>query len=785
FSFGDYFKKDAIKFGWEFILNEVKLDKEQLVVTIFKDDDEAGRLWQDIAGLSSNKIIRLGEKDNFWAMGDIGPCGPCSEIHYDKGESSGCKRADCSPSCDCGRFLEVWNLVFMMFEKKRDGSLAKLDNPSIDTGMGLERLSAVSQDKDSNFETDLFYPLIAKMEQISGYKYKDDSAKDVAFNIIADHIRAIGFLIADNVTPGNDGRGYVLRRIMRRAFRYSALLEVKAPFAGQLIETLVDIMADDYKELASAKKIIQKLTLAEEESFKNTLESGLQILNSLIEAADNKPISGQELFKLYDTYGFPIDLAEEIIMERGLAIDKESFESALADQKLKGRSSRKALVSKKARPLFDLIVAEFSPTIFRGYDELTVDSKLLAIFKDGAKLTSAQSGDVVDLIIEESPFYGESGGQVSDQGILFNDKFEASVLDLIKLGETHILHRVKIEKGEVAIGMGVVASVDKAIRAGIRRSHTATHLLHASLRNLLGNHINQAGSLVESDKLRFDYSHYEAPSKESIKEVERLVNNTIQENIKVDVKETDLDSALKSGAMALFEQKYQEKVRLATIGRFSAELCGGTHCMATGDIGLIKIVSDSALAAGVRRIEAVTGQAALDYIQRESNQLAEIALMLKSSLSTVSQSVRRLVEANQKLLKDLQKSKEDFVRKGSDRSEENLIKLDSGVTLISKVSKDLDVSMLRIFIDEKKNQIKDSVIVVGSVTDGKALIAVGVSKGLTDKVSAKELISSLAKIVDGSGGGRADFAQAGGKNVEKIQDAINAAEELLTKIVAE
>ncbi|VAX21520.1 Alanyl-tRNA synthetase, partial [hydrothermal vent metagenome] len=616
FSFGDYFKERAIEYAWEFMTQVVNLPEEKLYATVYTDDDEAATIWEKNIGLPPARVQRFGDKDNFWSMGETGPCGPCSEIHIDRGERYKCGNPDCGIDCECDRFIELWNLVFMQYDRDAKGKKTQLPNPSIDTGMGLERLVAVMQGKETNFETDLILPVIRHMERLTDSEYLKDPATDVSFRVIGDHARAATFLIADGVHPSNEGRGYVLRRVLRRALRHGRMLGVEEPFAHRLTDTVIEIMKDAYPELKDYANVIRGVTLAEEESFSVTLAYGMNLLAETIDSAKAKgasSISGEDAFKLYDTYGFPMDLATEIVEDAGMTIDMAGFNEQMTAQKEKARKSWKGAGSDTISPVYAEAAKDVPDTVFTGYESPVSQTKVLAIIKNDEIVKSATEGDEVEILLEKTPFYAESGGQVSDRGVLSNESFRAVVSHVSKHKGNHWFHKAKIEIGSVETGDHVVAKIDEDRRQDIRRNHSATHLLHAALRQALGGHVKQAGSLVEDGRLRFDYTHFTAPGKSEITRIERITNEKIMENLKVVTEEKDIEEATKDGAMALFGEKYGDRVRVVTMGDFSVELCGGTHANSSGDIGLFKIISEGGVAAGVRRIEAVTGRGALDF----------------------------------------------------------------------------------------------------------------------------------------------------------------------------
>jgi alanyl-tRNA synthetase len=785
FSFGDYFKEGAIEYGWEFMTEVVKLPKEKLWITVYKDDDEAFKIWNEKIGIPTDKIVRLGEKDNFWSMGDTGPCGPCSEIHIDQGEGIGCGRPECSVECDCDRFMEVWNLVFMQYNRDASGTLTPLPNPSIDTGMGLERLSAVVQKVRSNYESDLLRPIITYSEGLFEKKYGKDSNMDISFRVIADHSRSMTFLIGDGVMPSNEGRGYVLRRIIRRASRHGKMLGKNEPFLFKTSEAVIELMKDTYPELLDRKEYISKVISTEEERFSSTLDIGMKILNDLIEkqkVKKDKLISGEDVFKLYDTYGFPLDLTEDIARDSGLAVDSAGFNRAMEVQKERARASWKGSGEEGIKAIYREIAHKIKGTQFIGYDHLESEGKVLFIIKNNNAVESVSEGEQVEIVLDKTPFYGESGGQVGDTGKIWNDDAHIDVADTKKPLQNLIVHSCIIKKGDIKVGDVMKISVAEDKRKAAVLNHSATHLLHSALRDILGDHVKQAGSLVAPDRLRFDYTHFSAPTLKELHKVEEIVNHKIRENYPVETSIKGLEDAIKGGATALFGEKYGEEVRVVKMGDYSMELCGGTHARATGDIGLFKIVHEGSISSGVRRIEALTGEGAYRHIRQEEDSLLEIREMLKSAPMEEMAKLKKVFERNKELERELQKFKEKTVKDMSgDVTGE--IKSIKGVNVLSKNLGNLDIKDLRTFVDSTKVKIKSGVIVVGAVTDGKVSLIAGVTKDLSGKFNAGEIIKQTAVIVDGSGGGRADMAQAGGKNPAKLNEALEKVYEIVEKML--
>ncbi len=784
FSFGDYFKRDAITFAWEFITDVMAIPKERLYATVYLDDDEAARLWAEITGLPPERIQRFGEKDNFWSMGETGPCGPCAELHYDRGPEHACDNPDCGIDCECDRWLEIWNLVFMQYDRDAAGTLNPLPRPSVDTGMGLERLVSILQGKETNFETDLLYPVIEAMVAIAKKPYLADADATVSYRVIADHVRAASFLIADNVMPGADGRGYVLRRILRRALRHGRMLGVKGPFAHTLTGTVVDMMGEAYPELNEYRRIIHDVVLAEEQSFGATLDHGMKLIAEMIADAEKNGgvIPGEEAFRLYDTFGFPMDLATEIALDGGVTIDMAGFETAMASQREKARKSWKGGGDTTVSPVYGQAAGDTGPTPFLGYETTVADATVVGLVIDGKIVDGATAGTAAEVLLDQTPFYAESGGQVADGGFIENEACRMRVTDVRKPDGRHIFHTVVVETGSVKKGALVTARVDEVRRNATRRNHSATHLLHAALRETLGSHVKQAGSQVGPEKLRFDYSHFTSPSAEELAIIERSVNEQILANAAVDTAEQSVDEAVAAGATALFGEKYGEKVRVVRMGEYSMELCGGTHAKATGDIGLFRIVTESALSAGVRRIEGVTGVGAYDHTLSQERELKRAADALKAPPLEVTDRVKKLADRLKEIERENRTLKEKMVagESSADLRSETI----EGVTVVYPAPLDgADGGSLRSFIDNQKNNIKSGVIVAGATADDKALLAVGVTDDLTARIKAGDLVRELAAMVGGKGGGRPDFAQAGGKEPGKLAEALDAVPNLVLKLL--
>ncbi|MEK6693058.1 MAG: alanine--tRNA ligase [Nitrospirota bacterium] len=784
FSFGDYFKEEAILVAWEFLTDIIGLPEDRLWVSIFREDDDAAFLWRDKIGLPEERIVRLGEEDNFWKMGDTGPCGPCSEIIIDQGAEVGCKRPTCAVGCDCDRFLELWNLVFIQYNRDEKGVLTKLPNPGIDTGMGIERLAAVTQGTLTNFESDIFLPIINTISEVSGVRYGSDKT-DFSLKVIADHIRAITFLLSEGILPSNEGRGYVLRRIIRRAARHGRLLGIEGPFLYRLVDSVVKVMSQAYPELTDRKDYIERFTAVEEERFSNTLEIGLKILRDMIDKSKDKEvssISGDDLFTLYDTYGFPLDLSQDIAQEEGLIIDEEGFHKAMEGQKLKAKAAWAGSGEERIKDIYRK-VSEIGRTVFTGYEELQSDTKIIAIGKDDTLVESAKEGEEVEFFLNKTPFHGEAGGQVGDTGIFIKNSSRAIISNAIKPVENLISHKGKVIKGEFRVGDIISAEVDIEQRKATARNHTATHILHATLREVLGDHVKQAGSLVAPDRLRFDFTHFSSLREKEIDSIEERVNRVIMENILLETEVKGIEEALSSGAIALFGEKYGEKVRVVGIKGVSSELCGGTHLRATGEIGLFKIVSETGIAAGVRRIEALTGESALRFIKEGEKELISIARLLKSSDLKVSTRVERLQGEKRDIEREIEALKGKISTSRSATIIEKAKEI-AGIKVIAEKVEGADIKDLRIFADSLRDRLKSGVLVLGSTKDGKVSFIAMVTKDLTGRFHAGKIIKEVAAIAGGTGGGKAEMAEAGGKDPDKLDEAMKKVYEIIEKKAA-
>jgi alanyl-tRNA synthetase len=791
FSFGDYFKPDAIAFAWEFLTKDLALDRTRLIATVYTDDDDAFALWKRVAGFGDDRVLRLGEKDNFWAMGDTGPCGPCSEVHFHQGDHIACAevaagRRCLGPACECDRWLEVWNLVFMQFNRDATGKLTPLPRPSIDTGMGLERIAAIVQGKESNWDTDLLAPLIAEVATLSRRRYGAAGADDVSMRVIADHARTSTFLIADGVTPSNEWRGYVLRRIMRRAMRHGRMLGLTDPFLWKSVDWVVRLMGGAYPEIAPDRARIQDAIRNEEERFAETLDTGTgKIKDYLAEHASDtrRVVDGRFLFTLYDTYGFPMDLAEEVFQDAGWRVTDATRAAADAEMEAQRARARAGAAfgggdDAAVSAVYQRLGAEIPSTEFVGYDSLASQARILAIVDAGSggprRLTEAAEGAEVEMILDRTPAYAESGGQVGDTGTLVGRSGRGEIVDTYYRGSKLIVHRIKVVSGGFHENEDVAVTVETPRRLGLKRHHTGTHLLHAGLRKVLGTHVTQAGSLVAPDHLRFDFSHGASLKDREVEQIEELVNEQVQADTPVTQSEMDLDEALRIGAMALFGEKYGNRVRVIKIGDFSTELCGGTHLDRTGEIGLLKVAGEGAVASGVRRVEAVAGPAAIENVARKEAALREAAELLKIGPLEVPRRLQKLLEEQRVLEKQLAELEGRLARSKA----EDLVKAArqvNGVAVIAGRIDGLDPDGLRAVADTLRNRLGSGIVCVGSVVDGKVNLIAAVTKDLTSRFQAGKLIQEVAKAVGGGGGGRPDLAQAGGKDPAKLDAALELA----------
>jgi alanyl-tRNA synthetase len=785
FSFGDYFKAEAIAYAWELLTKDFGLDKSRLKATVFTEDDDAFGLWKKVAGLADDRILRLGEKDNFWAMGDTGPCGPCSELHFHQGDHLPCAeeaagRACQDVACECDRWLEIWNLVFMQFNRDSAGTMTSLPRPSIDTGMGLERVAAVLQGKLSNYETDLFAPLIARVAALAGTRVGAGEPGDVAMRVIADHARATTFLIADGVLPSNEWRGYVLRRIMRRAMRYGRTLGLTDPFLWKTVSWVGDVTGAAYPEIVRERSRIEDAVRGEEERFAETLESGMRRLDDYLAAEGDgrgRPVDGRLLFTLYDTYGFPRDLAEDVLRERGWVVTdatERTWTDEMEAQRDRARAGAAFAAGEEGETtaIYQRLSAELPSVEFVGYDSLTTPARILAMVRGGQRMRETTEGDEVEVILDRTPAYAESGGQVGDTGTLVGRQGRGEIVDTYYRGSKLIVHRVRVRQGGFRENEDVAIAVETPRRQGLRQHHTGTHLLHAALRRVLGGHVAQAGSLVAPDHLRFDFAHGAAMKDREVEQIEALVNEQVQANTPVTHQEMALKEALASGAMALFGEKYGDRVRVVRIGDFSTELCGGTHLDATGQIGFFKVAAEGAVASGVRRIEAVAGVAAVEAVARQERVLREIADILKIGPAEAPQRLRKLLDEQRALERQLQELEGKLARSKADDLVAGARQVDGVAVLAGRID-GLDADGLRAVADRLRDRLGSGIVVVGSVVDGKVNLVAAVTKDLTKRFQAGKLVQEVARAVGGSGGGRPDLAQAGGKEPAKLDAALD------------
>ena len=787
FSFGDYFKNEATAFAWEFVTKVLKMDEEKLWVTVYEEDDEALGIWRDKVGVNPDRIVKLGKEDNFWEIGNgQGPCGPCSEIYIDRGEEFGCGHKDCKPGCDCDRFLEFWNLVFTQFDKQVDGSYKKLEHPNIDTGMGLERMACIMQGVDSIFDIDTMKNIRDKVCEISGKKYQQDEKTDVSIRIITDHIRAITFMVSDGIVPSNEGRGYVLRRLARRAMRHAKLLGIEQKFIETLANVVIDVYQDGYEELGQNRDYINKVLKIEEEKFGETIETGMNILNQYItdaQKANNSKINGQDAFKLYDTYGFPLELTLEIAEEKNCSVDIEEFENQMEMQRQRARNARAKgsdIGWKDEISSLDLSVKNAE---FIGYEKLEDKAVIADIIIDGKLSDKAAQGQEVILIFDRTPFYAESGGQVGDTGLIKNSNVEIQVNNVTKSTNGLFLHHCKISKGELKKGDKLELFVDAKNRFATMRNHTATHLLHKALKVVLGDHIQQAGSLVSPDRLRFDFNHFAQVSKEELMKVEQLVNEQIYNAIDVQTQVMDIEDAKKTGAMSLFDEKYGETVRVLSIGDFSKEFCGGTHVKNSNDIGMFKIVSEGGVASGVRRIEAITGYSVYNFIVEKQELIENVSSTLKTSQDNLQKRASDLMTEN----KNLQKKIKEVQSAGAKTDIDSVIKSAKKIkdaNLVISSFEDMEDDILRDFAQNIIDKVENAVVVFSNVNteNQKLTFLCMVAKNLIPKYNAGKIVKEVAMVTGGNGGGKPNMAMAGGKDVSKIQEALSKAEEVLANI---
>lgn len=767
FSFGDYFKEEAITYAWEFLTEVLKLPKEKLWVTVFEEDDEAEKIWIEKIGVDPARLSRIGAKDNFWSMGDTGPCGPCTEIFYDHGEHIWGGPPG-TPEEDGDRYIEIWNLVFMQYNRHADGTMEPLPKPSVDTGMGLERIAAIMQGVHSNYEIDIFQGLIKDAADVIGVT----DLENKSLRVIADHIRSCSFLVVDGVMPSNEGRGYVLRRIIRRAVRHGHKLGAKGQFFYKLVASLVKQMGEAYPELTQQQAVVEKILRIEEEQFGRTLDRGMALLEDILTDLSGNTINGNDVFKLYDTYGFPADLTADIARERELKIDQDGFDAAMQQQRERAQQASQFGTD------YNEQIKSDKHTSFKGYTNATFSATVVELFNEQGSVSTLAAGEKGVIILDNTPFYAESGGQVGDSGTITTDAGVFEVQDTTKIGNAFAHHG--IAKSDIQLNARASAEIDVARRDAIVKNHTATHILHAALRNILGEHVTQKGSLVDPDKLRFDFSHFEGVTKEELHTIERAVNAEIRKNMSRSTELMQIDEAKEKGAMALFGEKYDDEVRVVTLGDFSVELCGGVHVDQTGDIGLFKIVSESGIAAGVRRIEAVTGSAALDHIDEQAGRLNKVASIVKSDVVNVTDKVEQLLGRSKQLEKEIAELKQQLAAQAGSDLVSNAVEINGVKALIAELD-GVESKALRGMVDELKVKMNSGIIVLATANDGKVGLIAGVTKDLTGRVKAGELVNLVAQQVGGKGGGRPDMAQAGGSQPENIPAALESVTPWLTE----
>ena len=781
FSFGDYFKPEAITWAWEFITEHLNIPVEKLWVTVYLDDDQAHDFWEKEIGVPADRIVRLGKDDNFWEIG-LGPCGPCSEIYFDRGEKYGCGSPDCKPGCDCDRYLEFWNLVFTQFDRQEDGTYPELANKNIDTGMGLERMACIMQDVDNIFEIDTIKYIIQGIEELANIKYGEDDKKDVSVRIITDHMRAMSFLIADGVLPSNEGRGYVLRRLLRRAARHGKLLGIKEDFLYKLYDRVKEVSGEAYPELVEKESYVKKVIKIEEEKFNETLDQGVEILNGYIaelKEANETVLSGDKAFKLYDTYGFPLDLTEEILEEQGFGIDEEGFHKEMEEQRQRARADRGAMEDEgwKEDPLSTL--DESVASTFDGYKNLNVSGKVTAIVKEDEIVEMINEGEKAIIVLNETSFYAEGGGQAGDIGTLENEDAIFEVVDTRKGANNTIKHIGFVKKGQIKVSDALDSKVNKEVRMASARNHTATHLLHEALKEVLGDHVNQAGSLVTPERLRFDVTHFEPISKEELKAVEEKVNKAILDALEVNCEIMNINDAKEKGAMALFGEKYGNEVRVVSMGDYSVELCGGTHLTNTSQVGLFKILSEGGVAAGVRRIEAITGHAVYEYLTNRDNMINEVCSALKTKEDNLVQRANHLVEENKALAKELHETKTKLNLQSVDSLLDAKVEI-NGVNLLCAKFEDIDMNTLKETADTLRDKVGSGVVVLSNVADNKVNFVVTATQDVIEKgIHSGNIVREVAKIANGKGGGRPNMAQAGATDVSKVDEALSYASEVV------
>lgn len=782
FSFGDYFKNEAIAWAWELLTDVLKIDANRLWVTVYEDDDEAAEIWHNSVGIPKERIVRLGKDDNFWEL-EVGPSGPCSEIYYDTGADRGCGSPDCKPGCDCNRYIEIWNLVFTQFDKDEQGVYHPLPNPNIDTGMGLERVASVLQGKPTVYDVEPLISIIYKVEEISKVTYGVDKKKDTSMKIICDHSRAATFMIGDGVIPSNEGRGYVLRRLIRRAIRQGKSLGIHSEFLTKTVKVVIDNWKEAYPQLAEKESYILKVVQLEEEKFKTTIDQGLELLMKELEAmkgTDKKVFDGSVAFKLYDTYGFPSELTEEILVENGFEFDKNQFKSIMEEHRQMAREARSKTGSSGWKD--EEFNIDTEKTIFTGYEKLCDTAEVVAIVVDQEQVNTIIEGQSGIVVLDKTPFYGESGGQTGDSGKFLAEGMEALVTDTKKFKKSIFLHETTVLKGSISVGDKISADVNTDQRKNTAKNHTCTHILHKVLKEMLGDHVNQAGSYVSKDRLRFDYTHFEAMDHETLREIERRVNEAILEDYKVNTDVLNIEEARKSGATALFDEKYEEVVRVVSVGDFSKELCGGTHIDETSKIGMFKIISEGGIASGIRRIEAITGRTAIEYLNDLVKITDEVCAAMKTSKEELPSKVNALKKETKDKEKEIQKLNNEILKKSMDQILDQFEEI-NGIKLFALKLKDKDANSLREIADKIKDKNESCAIILSSDLGDKVLFVSSVTKDLNAKgIQAGNIVKAAALVAGGGGGGRPDFAQAGGKNPEKIDEAIEAVKEQLRNI---
>ncbi|MBI5582092.1 MAG: alanine--tRNA ligase [Deltaproteobacteria bacterium] len=780
FSFGDYFKPRAIEFAWDLLTRGFNLPADKLWASIYLDDEEAYELWRTGVGLPDARIVRFGEKDNFWSMGDTGPCGPCSEIIIDRGDGYGCGRPECTVGCECDRYLEIWNLVFMQFNRDAAGTMTRLPKPSIDTGMGLERIASVVQNVATNYDTDLIRPIIARAEEMTGRRFGQDPATDVAMKVIADHSRAAAFLIGDGILPSNEGRGYVLRRIMRRAIRYGRNIGLSRPFLHETTRVVFDIMKPAYPELTEAAAFITNVIQNEEARFRHTLDTGLRLLNDTLaelKSQGRTEVPGAVIFKLYDTFGFPADIVRDVVRDERMRLDMDGFEREMEGQRAKSRTV--TAFTRIGDAYTSLSAGGFKPE-FVGYHLLSCESSVRLLVASEQETAEAGAGTEVEVVTERTPFYAESGGQAGDTGRMIAPEGEVQVTDTVKDPTGLIIHKGRVRSGRLRQGDTVSLLVDAAARAATELNHTATHILHAALRSVLGEHVKQAGSLVSPDRLRFDFTHFSQVDPDTLAQIEALVNDRIRANVPTEIEEMAAEEAFQSGAMALFEEKYGDRVRVIALADFSKELCGGTHTSRTGNIGLFKIVAEASIAAGVRRIEALTGRAAVEFIQQAERTLQEAAHLLREKPEALTARVAKLLADAKGLEREIEQLKGRLSAVAVAGAADEVRNVAGVSVLVKKVEAD-SPALLRDLLDRYKDKVRSGVVVLGSVSDSKVMLIAGVTADLAERYHAGNIIKQVAAMVGGRGGGRPDMAQAGGSQPENLDQALAKALEIIQK----